>query len=119
MRTEIFRGKDGDWWWHEKAANGQIVASSGEGYKTRWGARLAASKFAREPEHSKLPLLLALIAVVLLALLAWWLVSSYAGSTDPQPSTHTSQPTPVQPTTPPPHESTPTPTELPNTGSGK
>lgn len=33
----IFRGVDGQWYWHLKAANGEIIATS-EGYQRRQGA---------------------------------------------------------------------------------
>lgn len=29
----IYRGEDGDYYWHRKAENGQIVSDSGEGYR--------------------------------------------------------------------------------------
>ncbi len=31
--VEVFKSADGDWWWHRKAANGEIVSDSGEGYE--------------------------------------------------------------------------------------
>jgi uncharacterized protein YegP (UPF0339 family) len=41
-RMVVFQGEDG-WRWHLKAANGRIVASSGEAFTDRWGAERAAS----------------------------------------------------------------------------
>ncbi len=32
-RVHVFRGKDNDWRWQLKAGNGEIVSTSGEGYK--------------------------------------------------------------------------------------
>jgi uncharacterized protein YegP (UPF0339 family) len=34
---KVFKGDDGQWYWHVKAKNGKIVAQS-EGYKTKHGA---------------------------------------------------------------------------------
>lgn len=34
-RFETFEGKDGDFWWRFRAANGQIMAGSGEGYSRK------------------------------------------------------------------------------------
>lgn len=35
-KVEVFRGDDGDWYWHRKDAdNGRVVAISGEGYTSR------------------------------------------------------------------------------------
>ena len=45
MKVEIFKGKNGGWYWHVKARNGRIVQTSGESYLTKWGAKRAAKKF--------------------------------------------------------------------------
>lgn len=37
-KVEVFKGKDGDWYWHLKADNGQIIADGGEGYKNKLDA---------------------------------------------------------------------------------
>lgn len=37
IKIEIFQGKNGDWYWHLKAANGESVCWS-EGYVTKQGA---------------------------------------------------------------------------------
>jgi uncharacterized protein YegP (UPF0339 family) len=34
MKLEIFKDKTGDWRWHLRARNGNIIAESGEGYDT-------------------------------------------------------------------------------------
>lgn len=44
MKVSIFQDESGEWRWNLKAKNGRIVASSGEGFKTQWGARRAARK---------------------------------------------------------------------------
>lgn len=31
-RVELFRDQGGEWRWHRKAPNGQLIADSGEGY---------------------------------------------------------------------------------------
>lgn len=36
--------KNGEWYWHLKATNGKIIASGGEGFKTKWGVRRSARK---------------------------------------------------------------------------
>lgn len=40
-QTEVFEGEDQQWYWHGKAANGEIVAQ-GEGFNTRENATRAA-----------------------------------------------------------------------------
>lgn len=39
----VYQGGDGDWWWHRRdARNGQIIATSGEGYVRRsWCVSMA------------------------------------------------------------------------------
>ncbi len=32
-RVHVFRGKDNDWRWQLKAGNGEIISTSGEGYR--------------------------------------------------------------------------------------
>lgn len=41
MRFEYFKGIPGKWYWRLRAANGRIVADSGQGYKYRRGCREA------------------------------------------------------------------------------
>ncbi len=31
-KCEIYKGNDGKWWWRAKAANGNVVAGSTQGY---------------------------------------------------------------------------------------
>ena len=38
MTFHLFRGSNGEWFWHLKAPNGRIIADCGEGYKRRSGA---------------------------------------------------------------------------------
>lgn len=45
MHATIYKDKVGGWRWHLKAANGRIVADSGQSYRTRWGCRRAVRKF--------------------------------------------------------------------------
>ena len=42
---QIFRDSRGDWRWHLRAANGRIVADSGEGYASRRNAKRAIVTF--------------------------------------------------------------------------
>lgn len=42
---QIFRDSRGDWRWHLRAANGRIVADSGEGYASRRNAKRAIGTF--------------------------------------------------------------------------
>ena len=47
MRTaklEIYRDANREWRWRLRAANGRIVADSGEGYRCRASVRRAASR---------------------------------------------------------------------------
>jgi len=41
MKIEVFRGKDGQWYFRVKAGNGQIVAQS-EGYTRKYDAKKGA-----------------------------------------------------------------------------
>jgi uncharacterized protein YegP (UPF0339 family) len=36
--VELYKDKGGEWRWRLKATNGQIIATSGEGYKSRSNA---------------------------------------------------------------------------------
>ncbi len=49
-KIEIFQDKAGEWRWHRQAANGEIIASSGEGYTRQEDAQRAADR-AFEPEN--------------------------------------------------------------------
>ena len=37
MKFEVYKDKSGEWRWRLKATNGQIVATSGEGYVNKSG----------------------------------------------------------------------------------
>ena len=44
-RIEIFRGETGrKWYWRVRAENGQIAATGGQGYYSKWNAKRAARK---------------------------------------------------------------------------
>lgn len=43
-RIEVFRDGAGEWRWRFLAPNGKIMADSAEGYKTKFGASIAAQK---------------------------------------------------------------------------
>lgn len=43
---KMFKGDDGQWYWHVKAKNGKIVAQS-EGYKTKHGAMNGAKALVK------------------------------------------------------------------------
>lgn len=43
-KIEIFKDEAGEWRWRIKAANGKIVATSGEGFTRKWSARRAAKR---------------------------------------------------------------------------
>lgn len=45
-KFEIFKGKDGQYYFHLKADNGQIVAAS-EGYTTKQGAQIGIAAIRR------------------------------------------------------------------------
>ena len=40
MYYQVFRGTDGNWYWHLKGGNHEIIAH-GEGYTTKQGALIA------------------------------------------------------------------------------
>ena len=46
MEVHVYRDKGGEWRWRKVAANGRIVAESGEGYTRYADALEAAEKFA-------------------------------------------------------------------------
>lgn len=46
-RLEIYRDGAGEWRWRLIAANGQIIASSGESFTRKWSARRAARRVLR------------------------------------------------------------------------
>ena len=39
MKYEIYQGKNNQWYWRLKAANGQIIAIGGEGYVNKADAK--------------------------------------------------------------------------------
>jgi uncharacterized protein YegP (UPF0339 family) len=43
-RVEVYRDDAGEWRWRKVAANGEIIATSGEGYTRKWSARRAARR---------------------------------------------------------------------------
>lgn len=49
-RVEIFQGKDGSYFWHKKAGNGEVVTTAGEGFPTPYGALISARR-----ENPELP----------------------------------------------------------------
>ena len=44
MKIELFKGKDGQWYWRVRASNGQIFCTS-EGYVSYGNAERAAESF--------------------------------------------------------------------------
>lgn len=44
MKAEIWKGRDGNWFWHIKGRNGEIVCSS-EGYTRRSSAKRSLWNF--------------------------------------------------------------------------
>lgn len=44
MKVQVYQDKAKGWRWKLVAANNKIMADSGEGYATQWGARRAAKK---------------------------------------------------------------------------
>ena len=54
-KFEVFRGKvpDNDWYFHLRAANGEIIAAS-EGYKTKAGAIRGAGAMRRNAEMANI-----------------------------------------------------------------
>lgn len=49
----IFKGHDGQWYWHRVALNHRVV-SSGEAYTRRWSARRAALRANRDLGRAQL-----------------------------------------------------------------
>lgn len=45
IMLEFYQDKAGEHRWRMRGRNGRIVASSSEGYSTKWGCRRAARKF--------------------------------------------------------------------------
>jgi uncharacterized protein YegP (UPF0339 family) len=45
LNFQIYRGRDGDWYWRAKHKNGNVVADAGEGYSTASNARRAVRRF--------------------------------------------------------------------------
>lgn len=56
MRFEIYRDRKGEWRWRLKAGNGRKIANSGEGYKRRSAAVLAAKRLIADAAHAYLEL---------------------------------------------------------------
>ena len=46
-RIEVYRDGASEWRWRFIAPNGRIMADSGEGYRTKFGASEAATKVLR------------------------------------------------------------------------
>lgn len=44
---EVLQAKDLQWYWHRRAANGRIVADSGQRFKRKWSAKRSAKREAR------------------------------------------------------------------------
>lgn len=36
MKATVFKGEDGDWYWHLQDGNGKIVADGSEGYHNKF-----------------------------------------------------------------------------------
>jgi uncharacterized protein YegP (UPF0339 family) len=53
-KYEVFEGHGGEWFWHLKAANGEVIASS-EGYSNAAGAYRAADTEAKIAQSTKGP----------------------------------------------------------------
>ena len=51
MKFEIFKGDNGEWYWHLKAANHEKIATSGEGYKNKADA-LHAIDLVKSSSHA-------------------------------------------------------------------
>jgi uncharacterized protein YegP (UPF0339 family) len=47
LTFHVFRDMRGEWRWNLRAANGRIVADSAEGYRSRSGARRAATRVSK------------------------------------------------------------------------
>lgn len=45
MRVEIYPDKQHRWRWRARASNGNIVADSGQGYRSKWHVKRAISSF--------------------------------------------------------------------------
>jgi uncharacterized protein YegP (UPF0339 family) len=48
---EVYRGRDGQWYWHRTAANGRHVSDSGEGFTRKFSAKRAARRANRDTEN--------------------------------------------------------------------
>lgn len=48
--TEIYQDAAGEWRWRRKAANGEIIADSSEGYNSKWNAERAAQRVFEQEE---------------------------------------------------------------------
>ena len=45
VKLNVFQDKHSEWRWDLVSSNGNIVADSAEGYRTKWGCKRAARKF--------------------------------------------------------------------------
>ena len=45
---ELFKGKDGQYYWRLRSGNGQIVATGGEGFKDKSGATNGIASVQRD-----------------------------------------------------------------------
>lgn len=43
----LFRSRNNQYYWKMVASNGQVVATGGEGYTTKWGAKRGIRRFQR------------------------------------------------------------------------
>lgn len=41
---QIFKDRHNQWRWRRMAPNGRLIATAGEGFKTKWGAKRAAKR---------------------------------------------------------------------------
>lgn len=51
--VEFYQDNAGKWRWREVAANGRIIADSGQGYATKWNAKRAWLRAARIAEVAR------------------------------------------------------------------
>jgi len=46
-KIEIYKDEAGEWRWRLVAPNGQLIASSGEGFRRKWSAKRSAKRVLR------------------------------------------------------------------------